>query len=672
MQGVLIASSQPDVKHSLTAILQEGRTVRHCRTVSECLSLSSVQHFDYIFIDDVFEDGDAHELVRRLSSLGYSLEMVPIMMSDRELYTEQFKQYGVKCCITKPFDVEQVEKIVRDLEELLNLYEIPLPGKTDNGTREGAGRYASSPSPRQNNGAEALEGVDVREVSQRLRRLLSRLSDRQNLVRAFAESLREQFDVDNAVILLPENGKAHFTVQCGDNVPPEIVEQFEIPFDDPLVAELVRLNEPVWVYDRERLGKKNAIAATRYGEMLNVQVLSPILSRGRLLAIVGMSRFHRYENSPDLINLLRLFFTFFAETLDNTEMYEKTDSSSRVYLSIVDAFPAGCVSVNSDGYVNYVNPQASEMLSIPGEEMLWQRVEKINTHVADAARECMARGMAVEGRTRKVRQRELVVSAVPLASDKTTGGALVMLDYPAAVEEIAEQDEGGEEGTDESAGLVSRNGEDVWNAVSGVVAHNFKNALVPVKTCAELLPQRYNSEEFRQSFFSVVQDNVEQIDRWIKQLLEYGQPYDQLQSPVTFRLQDMVKKVLGQINGRNEDSKVRIDEEYAENDVVRTHIDQLEHACNEVIKNALEAIRENPEPSLKIATVCDDSKVKLLVRDNGGGFKEVDCDKARQPCTTTKLNGLGMGLACVDKVMKNENGELKIENVEDGACVTLE
>lgn len=669
MQGILIASSQPDVKNSLTAILQNGRTVRHCRTVSECLSLSSVQHFDYIFIDDVFEDGDAQELVRRLNSLGYTLEMIPLLMSARNIYTEQFTQYGVKYCLTKPFDVEQVEKVVKDLEELIELYEIPLKDKSEDYTREEEGQYIYPQSSPRSNGNGHLENVDVREVSQRLRRLLTRLSDRDSLIRAFAESLREQFDVDNAVILLPENGKAHFTIKCGDNVPPDVVSQFEIPFDDPLVAELIRLNEPVWGYDRERLGKKNAITATRYGEQLNIQVLCPILSRGRLLAIIGISRFHRYENSPDLINLLRLFLTFFAEALDNTAMYEKADSASRVYLSMLDALPSGCVSVTADGHVSYINPKASEMLAIPGDELLWQRVEKVNTHIADAARECLARKTPVESRVRQIKEQKFTVSAVPLGQEKALEGALVMLDYP-AVEEGGE--EGGQETETDSIAAVSRNGDEVWNAISEVVAHNFKNALVPVKTCAELLPERYDSEAFRQSFFSVVQDNVGQIDRWIKQLLEYGQPYDGSQSPIDIRLHDVVKNVLSQKGLREKESNITVDEDYADNDLVCAHIDQLEYACQEVIKNALEALTEKSEARLSILTSRDDGKSILTVQDNGGGFKDISLDKARRPCTTTKLNGLGMGLACVDKIMKNEGGALQLENTEEGACVTLQ
>jgi len=666
MQGVLIASASAAVKNSLGAILQKGRTVHHCRTVADCLSLSTAQHFDYIFVDDVFEDGNAQELVRRLSSIGYSIELIPIVMSSDRLHTEQFTQFGVKYCITKPFNVEEVEKVLEDLEELIELRELPLESpdaETKADTKKSSFSGASL-----SDGAESVpESVDVREVSQRLKRLIGRLSNREDLLRAFADSIREQFDVDNTVILLPGEKTASFTIKVGHNVPFEVVEQFFIPYDDPLMAKVIRLGEPIWVHDKERLGKRNAITAMRYGERLNIQVLCPVLSRGRMLALVGISRFHRYENSPDLINLLRLFITFFGEALENTEMYEKAEEAENRYRTILDAAPYACLSVTPNGQVTYINPSAEAFVGQATEDVMFQRVEKVNTHIADIAWESIETGQSVSARTRYIKQMPVTLSAIPLP-DSNSGGALVILeagDQEGSDTEIREEKA---ESEIESAGQSNN----VWGGISRVIAHNFKNALVPIKTCAELLPERYNSEAFRQSFFSVVQDNITQMDRWIKQLLQYGQMHTSASAEDIIDMHNAVEEALEAVAGKYSDVKIDIQKDYAENDRVNADAAQLEEALEEILKNAFEAVQDVPEPYMKINTqVQENEGVYISILDNGGGFGKIKSSEAREPCVTDKLHGLGMGLACAEKLLKLQGADLNIENADGGARITI-
>ena len=674
MQGVMIATTQPAVKNSLAAILQQGRTVHHCRSISECLSSATAQHFDYIFVDDVFEDGDAHQLVRRLSTLGYTLEIIPILMSSEKLYTEPFEEYGVKYCITKPFKVEEVENVVSRLEELFSLYEIPLQYSGDDMRNEELpgrppGNGKTSPAP------PGLEDVDVREVSQRLKRLLSRMSNRDDLVKAFADSIQEQFDADNTVMLLPLEGTASFSVHTAHDVSEDVKKQFCISYDDPLVNKLIRIGEPTWVYDRERLGKKNAIAATRYGERLNIEVLCPILSRGRLLAMVGISRFHRFENNPDLINLLRLFITFFAEALENTEVYEKTDSAGKMYRSIIDAMPSGCIAVSADGRVSHVSPKAEEILGEPVEGMVNQRVEKINTHIADAARQCIATGEQVTSRVKVINRRDLRLSAVPM-DGPCRGSSLVIVEEPepeigSSAEESSEAATAGHSIAEKADRDYESELKAVWSDISSVVAHNFKNALVPIKTCAELLPERYDSEEFRQSFFSVVQDNISQVDRWIKQLLDFGQTEKNAEHGETFKIHDSIETALQKQLSKDDYEKIEIVKNYDDQDLVKADTNQLKTVFTEIIKNAVEAMHETAEPQLEIETACSDGKVKALIKDNGKGLKDIDSYRAKQPCVTTKLNGLGMGLACAEKITAIYGGELSITNGDSGTVVSV-
>ena len=54
------------------------------------------------------------------------------------------------------------------------------------------------------------------------------------------------------------------------------------------------------------------------------------------------------------------------------------------------------------------------------------------------------------------------------------------------------------------------------------MAHEIKNPLVTLKTFAQLLPERYDDPDFRQTFSSLVGKEVTRIDSIVNQLLIFS------------------------------------------------------------------------------------------------------------------------------------------------------
>jgi C4-dicarboxylate-specific signal transduction histidine kinase len=93
-----------------------------------------------------------------------------------------------------------------------------------------------------------------------------------------------------------------------------------------------------------------------------------------------------------------------------------------------------------------------------------------------------------------------------------------------------------------------------------------------------------------------------------------------------------------------------------------------------LIENAFEACMENvPNAgSILIETrFMPDSKVMILVRDNGGGFREPS--KAFDPFYTTKsrTQKRGIGLSLAYKIVLEHKGTIVIKNIDNGAAVTI-
>ena len=90
----------------------------------------------------------------------------------------------------------------------------------------------------------------------------------------------------------------------------------------------------------------------------------------------------------------------------------------------------------------------------------------------------------------------------------------------------------------------------------------------------------------------------------------------------------------------------------------------LKEAFNNIIINALEAMRDGGR--LEISTRYSDSMsgVEIVFRDTGIGISADDLDNIFKPGYTTKESGSGFGLSIVDRIMKEHKGSVQISSYE--------
>ncbi|WP_375740615.1 ATP-binding protein [Pseudomonas boanensis] len=102
---------------------------------------------------------------------------------------------------------------------------------------------------------------------------------------------------------------------------------------------------------------------------------------------------------------------------------------------------------------------------------------------------------------------------------------------------------------------------------------------------------------------------------------------------------------------------------------------RLRQVLGNLLANALDALAEKPHPRrIWLSTETTAEGIELHLRDNGPGFSEDALRRAREPFFTTKTStqGLGLGLAICDSLMRALGGELVFANHPDGgALLTL-
>ena len=103
--------------------------------------------------------------------------------------------------------------------------------------------------------------------------------------------------------------------------------------------------------------------------------------------------------------------------------------------------------------------------------------------------------------------------------------------------------------------------------------------------------------------------------------------------------------------------------------------DAVSRVIINLIKNSIEAKKEDGILNIKIKSRFkkDEGLVRFTIIDDGSGFPEDIIDQIFEPYITTKEKSGGLGLAIVQNIIEQHEGQIFASNVEpQGARITIE
>jgi two-component system NtrC family sensor kinase len=99
--------------------------------------------------------------------------------------------------------------------------------------------------------------------------------------------------------------------------------------------------------------------------------------------------------------------------------------------------------------------------------------------------------------------------------------------------------------------------------------------------------------------------------------------------------------------------------------------ERLRQTVLNLVLNATQAVGDD-EGTVTVGAQVDGGALELRVCDNGPGFPRHILEGAIQPFVTGRDRGTGLGLAMVQRFVREYKGRMAIANTEPhGACVTL-
>jgi C4-dicarboxylate-specific signal transduction histidine kinase len=97
----------------------------------------------------------------------------------------------------------------------------------------------------------------------------------------------------------------------------------------------------------------------------------------------------------------------------------------------------------------------------------------------------------------------------------------------------------------------------------------------------------------------------------------------------------------------------------------------LDQVLVNLVKNALEAMSDMPEPRLRLTGRLEYGHVLISVCDNGPGIDNESLDQVFVPFFTTKREGSGIGLSLCRQIMTAHGGDIIVASGKDGTTFSL-
>ena len=198
--------------------------------------------------------------------------------------------------------------------------------------------------------------------------------------------------------------------------------------------------------------------------------------------------------------------------------------------------------------------------------------------------------------------------------------------------------------------------------MSGTFAHEIRNPLTSLKTFAQLMPEKYNDPEFRDTFSRIVISDIQKIDSLISDLLDFSTERKSTRMN-NFNLIELVDGVVDYVEGKLEfeRSKITIEKNCNEQEInMMGDTEKFKQALGNIVLNGCQAM--HGEGILRIGIKPNGKNVDITVEDTGEGINPEDLPKIFDPFVTTKKMGIGLGLAISKRIVEDYNGKIYVKS----------
>ncbi len=614
--------------HALTAAVraampEDGLTLTETSVEAAARRLVSLRA-DVILLDD--RAGDVTAALAALKAAGPETPVLVLCTRNDIASLATLQRAGADALLQKPFATDVLQETLGTLMTSRPSDTLPAEPRT-----------------------ESRGEMVVLNQHQMALRWLSRAAacgdDVDRLARRLVDAAADVFDAVRCAVLA--EGEGGVRVVASQGVPEAIASSLRLRFSAGIMR---RFDENASLIDRERIAADPW--ASKELRLLNGHLAAPLLRDGRVFGAIVLGEKadgtgYAHEERELLTLVARTASVSMERAIEHAMKARRSDGLDR----LVETAPAGLVAVAGDLTVRHMNRAAEELLGARASESVGQPVQRLGSAFADVA----LRAMTPEGAgARRIRHAPTGARLHVQAAPDGAGGVTLTF-------QVSEEDR-----VDTSQ--VSNS--PFWEYLSSRVAQEIKNPMVAINTFAQLLPRKYDSEDFREAFSRVVQDEVSRINGVVETLFAFAE--DPRLSLRRCDVHETVRGVLKAFDRQLREHAIQLETEW-DPDLPTADLDpeHFSKALESVVQNSIDAMPQGG--TLSVRTSHDRDKAVVRVADTGAGLSGQDEERIFLPFYSTKERGMGLGLPLAERIMRSHRGSLKVgAHGSSGSEFTLE
>jgi len=509
--------------------------------------------------------------------------------------------------------------------------------------------------------------LDFRATVSNAAKILSSVTTLRDLLDTFAKTVAEALGTDRVFILLTDKlgfSQRYPAVETGSHY------RLEMTRDQATIEQLESNREPIVLDELRRIRSTPQLQRViRQLDSLQISLAIGIYARDQLAGVLllGARQSGRIYGTVEQ-SALQVLCGQLAVAIENAELFTEVQNAKIYNETLLQSLTSGVIAVGTDERITVFNNEAGEICSLDSDEMIDCKIDDLPEALREPLRMALRSGQSQVNHEMVLTSGDegLVVRAsasIFHGEDRKVLGALMVLTDITSIKRLELQIRR----SDRLASL---------GTLSAGMAHEIKNPLVSIKTFAQLLPERYQDSDFRETFSNLIGHEIERIDTLVNQLLRFARPTKPILKPM--HVHEIVEKALQLVGHRMYQKQIKLTRLFDANvDTIRADPDQLEQVFLNFFINAMDAMKNGGELSVRTEIGSDEEwasalnhvngggrheVLRITIRDTGEGIRGEDLAHVFDPFFTTKDHGTGLGLSVVHGIIQEHGGQIEVES----------
>ena len=215
-----------------------------------------------------------------------------------------------------------------------------------------------------------------------------------------------------------------------------------------------------------------------------------------------------------------------------------------------------------------------------------------------------------------------------------------------------------------------------WQKLLRVLTHEIMNSVAPISSLADTLKKRLQMP-LDENLLSDLEQGIDTIKKRSEGLIRFTEVYRNLNKINNLQrskilVRDLFENIYLLLEPTLEKKQIELDIILKQPGItIDADMSLMEQVIINLLLNAIEAVKETPEPVITFTAEKSGTRTEIRIADNGLGMPEDIQDKIFVPFFSTRKNGSGIGLSICRQIVLLHKGNIQVRSKEGEGSVFI-